>query len=131
MVGNEKKRALLGMPYGTAMGRLRKALIFRMASRLEMLGCYRCGIQIALLDDFSIEHKAAWASASDPVAAFFDLENIAFSHVVCNIGAATKSRIYPSEAERGHVNFAKYYAKPDKREQVLRRKRERWHRRPR
>ena len=127
-VANAKRQKLLGMPFGTATSRLRKALLFKLAGKAGMLGCYRCGKQIETLDQFSIEHKITWSSAQDPVAAFFDVENIAFSHPVCNTRAAVKpNKIYTDQAEGKRAGFARYYAKPDKREQVLSRKRDQYH----
>jgi hypothetical protein len=126
-MSNEQKAKLLGVPFGTATGRLRKNLLFSMAQRLGEDTCYRCKARIATVDEFSIEHKEAWASALDPQAKFYDLENIAFSHVSCNVGAGYRNRLYANEQERGRVNFQRYYAKPEKREQFLARKRERYH----
>jgi hypothetical protein len=49
----------------------------------------------------SIEHKEAWMGAADPLASFFDLENIAFSHLSCNCSAASKpNQLYASKGER-------------------------------
>ncbi len=42
------------------------------------------------MSEFSIEHKIPWQSAEDPKESFFDLDNIAFSHLKCNIKAASK-----------------------------------------
>jgi hypothetical protein len=125
---NAKRQKLLGMPFGTATSRLRKALLFKLAEKAGMLDCHRCGKQIETLDQFSIEHKVTWSSAQDPVAAFFDVDNIAFSHPICNTRAASRpNKIYASQTEAKQVQFARYYARPDKREQVLSRKRNRYH----
>ncbi len=124
---NEKKRALLGMPFGTATGKLRKALLFKLAGLQGMLNCYRCAKAIESVDDFSIEHKTAWASSTDPVKTFFDVENIAFSHPGCNSRAAANPRkTYKDAAERSRAGFSRYYEKH--REQFLSRKRDRYHR---
>lgn len=87
---NEKKSAQLGMPFGTANGRLRKILLFDLAGKLGLTKCYRCSEEILDIEDFTIEHKNAWLDV-DP-ALFWDLDNIAFSHLDCNIGAARRSR---------------------------------------
>ena len=79
-----KKDELLGMPFGTAMNKLRKALLFRMAQQLNLDQCYRCGNKINFVNDLSIEHKDSWQQADDPIKSFFDLDNIAFSHLRCN-----------------------------------------------
>jgi hypothetical protein len=95
---NSKKDRLLGIPHGTANGQLRKMLVFDMAKRLGLLDCYRCKEPILKIRDFSIEHKIPWQSSEEPKVAFFDLENIAFSHLSCNSGAGSGSGrtiIYP------------------------------------
>lgn len=80
-MANEKKSEVLGMPFGTASGRLRKMIIFRMAQRLGEDICFRCRERIASVDELSIEHKIPWL---DNVELFWDLDNIAFSHLTCN-----------------------------------------------
>lgn len=127
MDSNKRKHALLQMPFGTANGKLRKMLLFRFAQLLSQDRCYRCKLAIDNIDDFTIEHKDAWMRASDPKEAFFDLNNIAFSHVKCNIRAAVRlPRKYATTQVRKQAEWARYYAKPEKREQVLERKRERY-----
>lgn len=82
---NSRKDSLLGEPHGTANSRLKKAIIFMLAGEIDgRLACFRCGKTIADVRDLSIEHKESWQSAADPRMAFFDLKNIAFSHLRCN-----------------------------------------------
>jgi hypothetical protein len=78
------KARLLGESYGAAMGRLKKLLLFDLASKLNLLSCYRCKEEISTPEEFSVEHIVPWRGAVDPKAAFFDLEKIAFSHAICN-----------------------------------------------
>lgn len=112
MTSNDRKRELLGMPIGTATGRLRKALLFEFAKRLGMDGCYRCGEKIDCESDFSIEHIMAWAQQDDPLSAFFDIDNIAFSHLSCNVGAARRpNKKYEDARERHREQFKRYYEK--------------------
>lgn len=85
---NAVKAAQLGMPFGTANARLRKAILFRLLQRLGEDTCFRCDEKIENLDELSIEHKAPWLYVN--VELFWDLDNIAFSHLRCNIGAAGK-----------------------------------------
>lgn len=87
---NKRKTELLGMPAGTAMGRLRKAILYKMVCRLGENICYRCKASIDSVDDLSIEHKEPWQAAEDPVSSFFDLENISFSHFLCNVAHARR-----------------------------------------
>lgn len=99
--GRIKKDTLLGMPIGTAANRLRKAIMFSMAKRLGEHFCHRCGTEIETAEALSIEHKDAWQSAADPVAAFFDIGNISFSHHSCNSGAASRpNKKYKTAKER-------------------------------
>lgn len=99
---NAAKAAALGMSYGMANARLRKAIMFAMAVRLGEDRCYRCGGRIDSIDDLSIEHKVPWQKAADPVGVFFDLTNVAFSHLSCNAGARSGDRVWsnPQEASR-------------------------------
>ena len=102
---SSKKDALLGMPMGTAAGRWRKAVMFDLVRRLGENICYRCGSEIASADVLSIEHKDAWERADDPVATFFSLENIGFSHLSCNIGAAFRpNKVYPTYTDARRAN---------------------------
>lgn len=83
MSTNAKKNATLGMPYGTASGRLRKIILFDLLKRHQENGCYRCQQPIESVDDLSIEHKLPWEGRSKEL--FWDLNNIAFSHLKCNV----------------------------------------------
>ena len=91
---NRRKDALLGEPHGTANGKLRKALLFKYVQIAGHDVCYRCARRIADVSEFSVEHKVAWQRAADARKAFFDLEDIAFSHLRCNVGIANSEREY-------------------------------------
>ncbi len=82
--GNEKKRAQLGMPQGTAGNRLRKNILFYLLQETDRDQCYQCEKRIETVEELSIEHKVPWLDSQDPVGLFFDLTNIAFSHLSCN-----------------------------------------------
>lgn len=88
-----KKHNQLGMNYSTASGRLVKDLLFKFAIHAGEK-CHQCGGGLQR-GDFSIEHKTPWLDSADPIAMFFDLDNIAFSHLGCNAGAARRRT--PSE----------------------------------
>ena len=98
MKSNDKKADQLGMPIGTASAKLRKTVIFNLLKELNRNICFQCGLEIESEKDLSIEHKIPYLDSEDPVKLFFDLENIAFSHLRCNIGAArqTKESTHPS-----------------------------------
>lgn len=99
--GNKKKADALGMSFGTAANRLRKMVLFSLVVRLKENFCYRCGGEILTEADLSIEHKDAWLQADDPVQSFFDLNNVAFSHLSCNIAAASKPhKTWQTEEQR-------------------------------
>lgn len=83
MMTNERRAQQLGMPYGTACARLRKALLFQMAQQLDKDVCVRCQESIDSIDDFTIEHIEPWYERDE--ALFWDLENIGFSHAKCNL----------------------------------------------
>jgi hypothetical protein len=101
---NSRKDELLGMPHGTANGKLTKMILYDLADRLNLLNCYRCGKHIDSLKELSVEHKEAWMSALDPKASYFDLNNIAFSHLRCNIVASSSiSKFGPDGPKKGRA----------------------------
>ena len=83
MGNHNHKDNFLGMPHGTANQRLRKLLLFDLIHRLGETSCFRCGNEISSVDELSIDHKSPWEGV-DP-ALFWDLNNIAFSHLSCNL----------------------------------------------
>jgi hypothetical protein len=87
---NEKRSRLLGQPYGTATSKLRKMLLFQSVKMLGADRCYRCENPIVNIDEFSIEHMISWQGAANPREAFFDLSNITYSHLSCNVAASYK-----------------------------------------
>lgn len=102
-MSNEEKSHALGMNFGTASNRLRKTILYSMLyGKVYDQNCFRCGEQIEDVDDLSIEHKEPWQSADDPKAAFFDLRNIAFSHLQCNSGAAASANGQKDCCPQGH-----------------------------
>jgi hypothetical protein len=79
---NKRKSEQLGMPYGTAFNRLRKLVTFSLLQKHGENVCYVCRKEIATAEDLTIEHKVPWQD--NDTALFWDLENIAFSHLKCN-----------------------------------------------
>lgn len=100
--GNAKKAAQLGMPSGTAANQLRKMVMFSLIQRLDEDWCFRCGEPIETVDELSLEHKEHWLDVD--VDLFWDLDNVAWSHLSCNSGAK-RHREYP---ERQHGTLWKY-----------------------
>ena len=84
-ISNQRRAEMLGMPFGTATNKLRKSIIMHLAQQLEMDKCFKCGDLIQTIEEWSIEHKKSWYRADNPKQAFFDLKNIAFSHLRCNV----------------------------------------------
>lgn len=83
MPNHKKRSAQLGMPFATANSRLRKSILFMLLQKYEENKCYVCKQVIVSKDDLSIEHKLPWEDV-DPKL-FWDLDNIAFSHIRCNV----------------------------------------------
>ena len=83
---NDKKSKVLGIPYGTAQNKLRKMVLFHLLKRYKENVCFQCGKPIETVDELSIEHKKPWLNES--VDLYWDMNNIAFSHLHCNCGAA-------------------------------------------
>ena len=79
---NRNKDEFLGIAYGTACNKLRKMIMFDLLKQLNKNFCYRCGKEIKNINDLSIEHKKPWLYIGKDL--FWDLNNIAFSHLKCN-----------------------------------------------
>ena len=82
-MGNRKAAETLGMPHGTAAGRLRKMLLFRQLKKHQENICVRCNKEIETVDELSVEHIKPWEGISADL--FWDLDNVAFSHMKCNV----------------------------------------------
>lgn len=108
---NQKRARLLGEPFGTATSRLRKMLMFDMAKRLDEDKCYRCGVKIETLEEFSIEHTVSWQGNENPRETFFDLSKISYSHLSCNSSAGGNTRYKNDNAPNGTrwCNRGKHY----------------------
>lgn len=87
-----KKQSQLGMTIGKARALLVKMLLFEMAQKLGRDICFRCSQRIEGIGQFSIEHKIAWLDSEDPAALYFDLSNVAFSHLSCNSAVSKNPR---------------------------------------
>jgi hypothetical protein len=88
----DKKSLQLGMNPSTASGRLVKDILFSLVVETKKDICYHCKEKINR-EDFSIEHKNPWLDSENPHKLFFDLDNIAFSHLSCNIRASRPSNL--------------------------------------
>lgn len=90
MSANEKKNKQLGMAAGTVNARLRKLILFSLVQKTGQDICFRCGSRIETVNELSIEHKLPWLDVS--IELFWDLANIAFSHLSCNVGSGRRSK---------------------------------------
>lgn len=107
--GNKKKAEQLGMSHGAASNRLRKQIMFALIkfSKIDDLDiCFQCGEKIENVDNLSIEHIVPWLDSEDPVELYFDLDNIAFSHLKCNVGAARVTNRSPHGTEGRYNRYA-------------------------
>ncbi len=103
MTKNEqKKRAELGMPLGTAMARLKKSILFSLLKELNKDICCRCGKRILTEKELSIDHIAPWQGAG--VEKFWDLSNIGYAHLRCNSAAARR----PTKGINKHPSLDAY-----------------------
>ena len=97
-----KKHLQLGMNPSTASARLIKDLLFKLAITQGHV-CYRCGKPL-VRETFSVDHKVPWLDSDDPVGLYFDLENIAFSHLLCNFKVARRTnRKFHTPEERAEA----------------------------
>lgn len=101
------KSEALEMSINKAQHRLRKNIMFSMMQRLNEDNCYRCGEKIVDINTLSIEHKTSWLYSEDPKKLFWDLDNIAFSHLKCNISHSNLGKTMSEEARKnisiGHM----------------------------
>lgn len=102
-----KKAKQLGMNPATASNRLKKMLLFSFAQKLDMSVCHQCGEKIENIDNFSVEHKKAWLDTDDPKLLYFDLDNIAFSHLRCNVSARRTPKLVKGLSKYIGVSKAK------------------------
>ena len=87
---NKKKKEQLGVDAGTLSNQLKKELLFKYVKLANHNFCYQCGAEIEGSKDLSIEHKTPWLHSSSPYNLFMSLDNIAFSHLSCNIKAGRR-----------------------------------------
>jgi hypothetical protein len=89
----QKKTKQLGMDPALASYTLRNDLLFAFV-KISHPFCFRCG-EILTRDTFSVDHKVHWLDSPDPKGLFFDLENIAYSHLSCNSKASRNPQHTP------------------------------------
>jgi hypothetical protein len=96
---DETIKQQLGMPYGTARGKLLKKMLHHLASRLDQHRCFRCDKNITDWNTLSIDHTVDWLHSVDPVGLYFDVQSIKFSHHSCN-SANKRSPVVSNRSNR-------------------------------
>ena len=86
---NKKVKKFLGVHKSTAMARLRKMVLFELVKKTGMDRCHQCKLIIHDVAELSIEHIEPWLWRD--VNLFWDLNNIAFSHLSCNVMAGQRT----------------------------------------
>lgn len=89
----DKKTQQLEVNFGTAANRLKKVIMLDLLKQLNKNICFQCKKEIETVEELSIEHKVPWLDSDRPKELFFNLDNIAFSHLTCNIRAARQTKI--------------------------------------
>ena len=87
-VPKDKKEEQLGMSSGKAASILRKNIMFSLVQQLDKDTCIRCNEKITSIREFSIDHIEPWLDAG--IDLYWDIKNIAFSHLRCNSAAGKK-----------------------------------------
>jgi hypothetical protein len=121
---SNKKKVQLGMNPSTASGRLVKDILFSLVCETGKNICFHCGKEM-FRDSFSIEHKIPWLDSENALELFFDLKNISFSHLSCNIeNRRIPNKIYQTEEDKKLAkskNFKNWWNKLSKEQQQKRR----------
>lgn len=83
------------MDPGTAANRLVRDLLWSYVKDSHPC-CFRCGKELDR-KSFSIDHMVPWLDTPDPFVMFFDLKNIAYSHLSCNVTDSRKPWAYSDD----------------------------------
>lgn len=91
---SDKKKMQLCMNPSTAANRLVKDVLWKLIVQTGQDSCCKCGEPMSR-ETFSIEHVTPWLDSEDPVKLYFDLDNISFSHLRCNVEDARPKKRNP------------------------------------
>jgi len=105
-MGHEKQSKQLGMSFNKARHILFKTVLFDLIKKQNLDNCYRCGKKIEFLRELSIEHKVPWLNSPNPAEVYFDLTNIAFSHLSCNSASTTRQDESLNQSRRTKISEA-------------------------
>lgn len=89
----DNDKHMLGMSMSTATYKLYRKILFSLIRGAGTDKCHRCGETISEIDELSIEHKNAWRWQPNPKDAYFDINNVAFSHRSCNSAEERERRL--------------------------------------
>jgi len=117
-----KKSSQLGMSSGKASNILLKDILWDFIVKTNQNYCCKCNLQMHRLT-FSIEHIQPWLDSENPTDLFFNLNNISFSHLICNIKSARRTNKildrdkYKEQTKiRNTLNKKKNYSKEKRKE---------------
>ena len=69
-----------------------KDILFSLIQQTHQDVCFRCGQKLTR-ETFSIEHKQPWLNENNAKELFFELTNITFSHLKCNVASRRIKRL--------------------------------------
>lgn len=95
----DKKSQQLEMNISTAQGRLVKDILWMLLQETNRTKCFICNEEMTR-ETFSIEHKIPWLDSNNPKELFWNLNNISFSHLSCNISSGRGNKKYYTKEER-------------------------------
>jgi hypothetical protein len=78
------------MNFSTAQQKLWKLVLFNLVKKAEVNVCIHCGKLIETVRELSIAHRQKWFDVNPDL--FWDLDNIGFAHLHCNISDAFKGK---------------------------------------
>ncbi|MFJ7982450.1 hypothetical protein ACIQ1D_19525 [Lysinibacillus xylanilyticus] len=102
---NQIKSEQLGISVSTATNRLKKSLMFQLVQQANRDVCFKCERKIESEKELSVEHKQAWLHSENPIELFYDLDNIAFSHLKCNVGDARQSSVIKGKYKYKGIDY--------------------------
>ena len=129
----KKKNEQLKMDVGTAQSQLKQMILWSLLQETGRTKCFVCKEEMSL-ETFSIEHMEPWLDKENAIELFFNLQNISFSHLTCNISRRSKGSqsfhgtetryIYGCRCElckKAHANYRRErYTKEKRKEKYLR-----------
>lgn len=88
----DKIYSQLNMSFSKASYLLKKQLFYSLLKQKQLHICYRCNNEISNCKELSIDHIEDWLSSANPKFSFYNLDNLAYSHLTCNIKAQKRNK---------------------------------------